>query len=433
VLLVYLSCHGLMDARRRLYFAARDTIKNRLASSGVEASWVLDQLEDCRARRQVVILDCCFSGAFGQRSKGDDDIGLGERLVGDGRGRVVLTASRGSEYSFEGEPLQGEAEARGSVFTSALIEGIRSGRADADGDGRVSVDEAYAYAFERVRAAGAQQTPQRWLYGAEGSILLAHVPALEATSDLPASKGSTTPQPTPVPSPEPVPGPPGEPPRVGPGRRPRRRTLVLALVGALVLAGGAIGGVLALRGGGSGAGDASTTDGIHVGADPRSGTITATGPWRLVVDDETSAGGGNDNGCIVTVTPPGQAPIRSDSLYGPATKVQIHQSGTFGFKRSSSRCLLTYLPGAGDTTLPATWQYGHGDTDAFQSPGSVAVTVIDANGGGQCELDLWGAQDGILLATKLAREHQTVALDSGGPAVVYLAGLDCTVTVRSVS
>src|SRR5262245_13488361 len=64
LLLVYLSCHGLMDARRRLYFAARDTIKNRLASSGVEAHWLLDQLEECRARRQVVILDCCFSGAF---------------------------------------------------------------------------------------------------------------------------------------------------------------------------------------------------------------------------------------------------------------------------------------------------------------------------------------------------------------------------------
>ena len=102
LLLVYLSCHGLMDARRRLYFAARDTIKNRLASSGVEAHWLLDQLEECRARRQIVILDCCFSGAFANGSKGDDDVGLGDRLVGEGRGRVVLTASRGTEYSFEG-------------------------------------------------------------------------------------------------------------------------------------------------------------------------------------------------------------------------------------------------------------------------------------------------------------------------------------------
>src|SRR4051794_33717684 len=36
LLLVYLSCHGLVDARRRLYFAAADTLKNRLAATGVE-------------------------------------------------------------------------------------------------------------------------------------------------------------------------------------------------------------------------------------------------------------------------------------------------------------------------------------------------------------------------------------------------------------
>jgi hypothetical protein len=64
LLLIYLSCHGLMDQRRRLYFAATDTLKKRLAATGVEAQWLLDQLDECRARRQVVILDYCFSGAF---------------------------------------------------------------------------------------------------------------------------------------------------------------------------------------------------------------------------------------------------------------------------------------------------------------------------------------------------------------------------------
>jgi uncharacterized caspase-like protein len=69
LLLVYLSCHGLVDLRRRLYFSATDTLKDRLASTGVEAEWLLDQLEDCRARQQVVILDCCFSGAFAKGAK----------------------------------------------------------------------------------------------------------------------------------------------------------------------------------------------------------------------------------------------------------------------------------------------------------------------------------------------------------------------------
>ena len=48
LMLVYLSCHGLLDVRRRLYFAATCTRKDRLGATGVEAAWVLDQLEHCR-------------------------------------------------------------------------------------------------------------------------------------------------------------------------------------------------------------------------------------------------------------------------------------------------------------------------------------------------------------------------------------------------
>ena len=175
LLLVYLSCHGLLDARRRLYFAAIDTRKDRLGSTGVEAAWVLDQLEHCRARRQVLILDSCFSGAFAYGAKGEADLGLRDRFLGQGRGRVVLTASTATEYSFEGEPTDA-ATLPGSVFTAALVQGLRTGAADTDHDGYISVDDAYAYVFDQVQATGAAQTPQRWLYGAEGRILLARNP-----------------------------------------------------------------------------------------------------------------------------------------------------------------------------------------------------------------------------------------------------------------
>ena len=133
-------------------------------------------MEDCRARQQVLILDCCFSGAFAHGSKGDADLDLERRLGVSGRGQAVLTASRAGEYSFEGQALPGAAVA-GSVFTAGLIEGFRTGAADADGDGYVSVDEAYDYAYRYVQASGASQTPQRWLSGGEGAIVLARSPA----------------------------------------------------------------------------------------------------------------------------------------------------------------------------------------------------------------------------------------------------------------
>ena len=184
LLLVYLSCHGLLDARRRLYFAATDTRKDRLGATGIEGAWILDQLEHCRARRQVLILDSCFSGSFAHGTKGEANLGLRDRFLGQGRGRVVLTASAATEYSFEGDPTDAAVPA-GSVFTAALVRGLRTGKADTDRDGHVSVDDAYAYVFDQVRAVGAAQTPQRWLYGAEGRILLARSPAGPAI--IPAS------------------------------------------------------------------------------------------------------------------------------------------------------------------------------------------------------------------------------------------------------
>ena len=172
VVVVYLSCHGVLDRRNRLYFAVADTLKSQLSSTGIPSAWLLDQLEDCRARQQVLILDCCFSGAFAHGSKGDADLDLERRLAGHGRGQAVLTASRAGEYSFEGEALP-DAAVSGSVFTAGLVEGLRTGAADAGGDGYISVDEAYDYAYRYVKSSGASQTPQRWLSGGEGAIVLA--------------------------------------------------------------------------------------------------------------------------------------------------------------------------------------------------------------------------------------------------------------------
>jgi hypothetical protein len=184
LLLVYLSCHGLLDARGRLYFAATDTRKDRPGATAIESAWMLDELEHCRARRQVLILDCCFSGSFARGAKGEADLYLRDRLLGQGRGRVVLTASGSTEYSFEGKPMDQTAVA-GSVFTAALEQGLRTGAADLDHDGYISVDDAYAYVFDQVMAAGAAQTPQRWVYGAEGQILLARSRAEPASTHVP--------------------------------------------------------------------------------------------------------------------------------------------------------------------------------------------------------------------------------------------------------
>jgi Uncharacterized protein containing caspase domain len=93
-LLVYLSCHGLLDGNGRLYYAAADTRQQSLAATAVSAAWLTERLDDCRARSQILVLDCCHSGAFARGTKGDRDsvLDLKQRFQPTGRGRVVLTA-----------------------------------------------------------------------------------------------------------------------------------------------------------------------------------------------------------------------------------------------------------------------------------------------------------------------------------------------------
>ena len=73
----------------------------------------------------------------------------------------------------------------GSVFTTGLVKGLRTGAADAAGDGYVTLEEAYDYAYRYVQSANVGQTPQRWLYGGEGAIVLARTPAWAARTSPP--------------------------------------------------------------------------------------------------------------------------------------------------------------------------------------------------------------------------------------------------------
>src|ERR1035438_9836327 len=167
-LLIYLSCHGVLDASSRLYYAASNTRRQRLAATAVAAAWLNERLDDCRARRQIVILDCCHSGAFAGGAKGDTDLALQRRFQPRSRGRVVLTASRSTEYSFEGDHISGESVR--SVFTHAIVDGLRTGDADRDKDGLITVTDLYNHVSDRVGSVEPRQSPELWRYASEGDL-----------------------------------------------------------------------------------------------------------------------------------------------------------------------------------------------------------------------------------------------------------------------
>lgn len=190
LLVLHLSCHGVKDEDGRLYFATSDTEVSHLEATSIPADYVNRQMSRCRSRRIVLLLDCCYSGAFarGMIGRGGDRVDLRERF--EGHGRIVLTASSAMEYSFEGDQTAGEG--RPSVFTSAVVHGLATGEADRDRDGFVSVDELYDFAYERVRTATPSQTPGKWVFDVQGDFYLARNPVgvPEVVPGLPAELGA---------------------------------------------------------------------------------------------------------------------------------------------------------------------------------------------------------------------------------------------------
>jgi molecular chaperone DnaJ len=158
-LLLHISCHGIRDDEGILHFAASNTDRELISSTAISSEFLKLQLRRCRARSIVVLLDCCYSGAFLSGIKSDPEVHVAQEL--SGLGIAVLTATNRTEYAWEGDHLL-RLEPAPSKFTAEIIDGLRSGDADRDGDGRIAVDELYDHVYERLRQARAPQTPQMW-------------------------------------------------------------------------------------------------------------------------------------------------------------------------------------------------------------------------------------------------------------------------------
>jgi len=174
LVLLYFSGHGITDEAGNFFFTNRTTRKTKQGrlnkGSATPASFVHDLMEHCESDRLVIVLDCCHSGAFptGMTARDAGMIDFSRQL--GGKGRIILTSSAATEYSFE---RQGDELA---VYTRYLVEGIKTGAADLDRDGAISVNELHDYVRERVRKAAPAMKPERYVFQEGEKILLAKAP-----------------------------------------------------------------------------------------------------------------------------------------------------------------------------------------------------------------------------------------------------------------
>jgi len=173
LLLLYFSGHGVKDENGNLYLATRITRKSErgglIRSTAMAARFVQEVMSYSRARRQVVILDCCFSGAFAEGLLAKDDGSIDIRRQLGGEGRVILTSSTSTQYSFAQE------DSELSIYTRFLVEGIETGAADLDEDDVISADELHEYASIKVQRASPAMKPEIYTVKEGYKIVLAKV------------------------------------------------------------------------------------------------------------------------------------------------------------------------------------------------------------------------------------------------------------------
>ncbi len=149
---LYLSTHGTLARRPggelERFIVLRDTRLDQVSATGISVDQLLAELDRLVSRRTALILATCHSGR-GKSALSDPlaralarSKGPRVELPDVSEATIVVTAAAHGEAAEERDELGHD------VYTHFLLEGMRRG--DADEDGQVSLSEAHDYARERT-------------------------------------------------------------------------------------------------------------------------------------------------------------------------------------------------------------------------------------------------------------------------------------------
>lgn len=164
------NCYPLYNPDPRIFFSTMNQVKKKLSSSKKEyrktelifyysghsdESGILlgnDKilykdikkiLDSIPADVKITILDSCSSGAFTRQKGGKMKPSFLFDTSYDMKGNAIMTSSSSDEVSQESDSIQG------SFFTHYLLIGLK-GAADVTQDSRITLNEAYQYAFNNT-------------------------------------------------------------------------------------------------------------------------------------------------------------------------------------------------------------------------------------------------------------------------------------------
>lgn len=172
------------------YFSGHGTASElHLGDAAVPLAELSAKLAQVPAAFRLVVTDACRTnaGADPTRVKGvtaEPAFAVNVSTPVEAKGTVWLHATA------DGEAAQESDELGGALFTHHWVQGLR-GAADVNGDGRVTLDESYAYAHGQTllrssRGSGVYQRPSMRLDLRESApVVLTHTQLLRAELELP--------------------------------------------------------------------------------------------------------------------------------------------------------------------------------------------------------------------------------------------------------
>jgi hypothetical protein len=189
VVLFFFAGHGMRSDKGEDFLLPIDATPAALERTAIPVSFLLEKLRRSGAKQIVCVFDACrtlFEGARGIEIQSR----FGEQTDALLEAEVILRSCKPEEISWEDEKLGH------GVYTFFLAEAL-SGKADADKDGAVTVEEAHRYVFEmvtrRARERNEKQTPEiSKTYRQYGEIVLAGNPLPPGTLLLTGSERGVT-------------------------------------------------------------------------------------------------------------------------------------------------------------------------------------------------------------------------------------------------
>jgi len=163
--MVYVAGHAFQDSDKTVYLAPREFSKDQAAATGVSLQWLVDAMEQCKAKEKILLLDACNAGPGITVQKEPSTAEMFESLKAP-PGQAALRTVTGIASCSKGQRGQVVPARQHGLFAEALSEGF-AGKADKNRDNRLETTELYSYLSDAMASlAGSiqqRQTPQLFL------------------------------------------------------------------------------------------------------------------------------------------------------------------------------------------------------------------------------------------------------------------------------